>query len=324
MSGSPLLRVENLRKHYPFTRGVLLARSLGQVKAVDGISFTIESGKTLGLVGESGCGKTTTSKLILNLEQPTDGWVLLEGQPVHGLRGAELRQYRAQVQAVFQDPWSSLNPRMTAGRIIAESLIVTGWGDRAQIGERVRALLAHVGLRPEHATQYPHEFSGGQRQRIALAGALASRPRLIVLDEPVSALDVSIRAQMMNLLKDVQAQDNVAYLLVAHDLATVRYMADDIAVMYLGRIVEHAPTRSLFEQVRHPYTRSLLSAVLPPRPDRTGEEIELRGEIPSPLDPPPGCRFHTRCPFAMRRCSHEEPVLREAAPGHLVACHLEV
>ncbi|HEY7580808.1 MAG TPA: oligopeptide/dipeptide ABC transporter ATP-binding protein [Acetobacteraceae bacterium] len=324
MSGSPLLRVENLRKHYPFTRGVLLARSVGEVKAVDDISFTIGSGKTLGLVGESGCGKTTTSKLILNLEQPTGGRVLLEGQPVHGLRGTELRQYRAQVQAVFQDPWSSLNPRMTAGRVIAESLIVTGWGDRAQVRERVRALLAHVGLRPEHATQYPHEFSGGQRQRIALAGALASRPRLIVLDEPVSALDVSIRAQMMNLLKDVQAQDNVAYLLVAHDLATVRYMADDIAVMYLGRIVEHAPTRSLFEHVRHPYTKSLLSAVLPPRPDRTGDEIVLRGEIPSPLDPPHGCRFHTRCPFAMRRCSHEEPVLREAAPGHSVACHLEV
>jgi peptide/nickel transport system ATP-binding protein len=225
---------------------------------------------------------------------------------------------------VFQDPWSSLNPRMTAGRIIAESLIVTGWGDRAKIAVRVAELLQQVGLRPEQATHYPHEFSGGQRQRIALAGALASRPRLIVLDEPVSALDVSIRAQMMNLLKDVQARDEVAYLLVAHDLATVRYMAHDTAVMYLGKIVEYAPTQLLFDHVRHPYTRALLSAVLPPRLDQRDEEIVLTGEIPSPLDPPRGCRFHTRCPFVMRRCSHEEPVLREATPGHLVACHLEV
>jgi peptide/nickel transport system ATP-binding protein/oligopeptide transport system ATP-binding protein len=226
------------------------------------------------------------------------------------------------VQAVFQDPWSSLNPRMTAGRIIAESLIVAGW-QRVQIAPRVTELLDHVGLRPEQATQYPHEFSGGQRQRIALAGALASRPRLIVLDEPVSALDVSIRAQMMNLLKDVQAQDNVAYLLVAHDLATVRYMADDTAVMYLGKIVEHAPTQSLFTDARHPYTKALLSAVLPPRLDHNNDEVVLAGEIPSPLNPPHGCRFHTRCPFAMRRCTQEEPVLREVTPGHLVACHLE-
>jgi oligopeptide/dipeptide ABC transporter ATP-binding protein len=313
----PLLRVAHLRKYYPFTRGVLFARMIGEVKAVDDISFTIDAGRTLGLVGESGCGKTTTSKLILDLEQPTGGQVLLDGRPIHAVR-----DYRALVQAVFQDPWSSLNPRMTAGRIIAESLIVAGWS-RAKIAARVAELLEHVGLRPEQATQYPHEFSGGQRQRIALAGALASRPRLIVLDEPVSALDVSIRAQMMNLLKDIQAQDNVAYLLVAHDLATVRYMADDIVVMYLGRIVEHAPTKALFDDVRHPYTKALLSAVLPPRVGGGEDEIVLTGEIPSPLDPPPGCRFHTRCPFVMRRCTYEEPVLREAAPGHLVACHLE-
>jgi oligopeptide/dipeptide ABC transporter ATP-binding protein len=323
MSPKPLLRVEHLRKYYPFTKGILLARTLGEVKAVDDISFTIAAGRTLALVGESGCGKTTTSRLILNLEQPTAGYVLLEGKPIHRLAGDALRAYHALVQAVFQDPWSSLNPRMTVGRIIAESLIVAGW-NRDRIAARVSELLQEVGLRPEQAAHYPHEFSGGQRQRIALAGALASRPRLIVLDEPVSALDVSIRAQMMNLLKDVQARDNVAYLLVAHDLATVRHMADDTAVMYLGRIVEHAPTRSLFGDVRHPYTKALLSAVLPPRPDRTREEIVLAGEIPSPLDPPRGCRFHTRCPFAMRRCSHEEPVLRETAPGHFVACHLEV
>ena len=319
----PLLRVDELRKHYPFTHGVLLSRTIGEVKAVDGISFTIGAGKTLGLVGESGCGKTTTSKLILNLERPTSGQVLLEGKPIHDLRGEALRSYRALVQAVFQDPWSSLNPRMTAGRIIAEALLVAGW-DRGRITARVAELLEHVGLRPEHTTHYPHEFSGGQRQRIALAGALASKPRLIVLDEPVSALDVSIRAQMMNLLKDVQVQDNVAYLLVAHDLATVRYMADEVAVMYLGKIVEHAPTKSLFGNVLHPYTKALLSAVLPPRVDLANEEVVLTGEIPSPLDPPRGCRFHTRCPFAMRRCTQEEPVLRQAAPGHLVACHLEV
>jgi oligopeptide/dipeptide ABC transporter ATP-binding protein len=319
----PLLRVAHLRKYYPVAKGVLLAAMVGEVRAVDDISFTIDAGRTLGLVGESGCGKTTTSKLILNLEQPTGGQVLLEGRPIHQLRGDALRGYRAQVQAVFQDPWASLNPRMTAARIIAESLIATGWGNRAKIAARVAELLRHVGLRPEQATHYPREFSGGQRQRIALAGALASRPRLIVLDEPISALDVSIRAQMMNLLKDVQADDGVAYLLVAHDLATVRYMAHDTAVMYLGKIVEYAPTQSLFGDVRHPYTKALLSAVLPPRLDRRDEEIALSGEIPSPLDPPHGCRFHTRCPFVVRRCTQEEPVLRPVAPDHLVACHLE-
>jgi oligopeptide/dipeptide ABC transporter ATP-binding protein len=320
--GEPLLRVERVRKYYPFTKGVLLAKTLGQVKAVDDVSFTIAAGETLGLVGESGCGKTTTSRLILNLEDPTDGEIRLEGKPIHGLRGDALRDYRARVQAVFQDPWSSLNPRMTIGRTIAESLIVTGWGDRAAIAERVGELLDQVGLRQDQATQYPHEFSGGQRQRIALASALASRPGLIVLDEPVSALDVSIRAQMMNLLKDIQARDTVAYLLVAHDLATVRHMADHTAVMYLGKIVEHAPTEALFENVLHPYTKALFSAVLPPRPDRRQDEIVLSGEVPSPLNPPSGCRFHTRCPFVMAQCSRLEPELREVAPDHLAACHL--
>jgi peptide/nickel transport system ATP-binding protein len=322
MTTEPLLRVDHLRKYYPFTRGVVFARSIGEVKAVDDISFTIAAGETLGLVGESGCGKTTTSRLILNLEQPTDGHVLLRGKSIHDLHGEALREYRAMVQAVFQDPWSSLNPRMTVGRTIAESLIVTGWGSREKIAARVSELLVQVGLRPEQATQYPHEFSGGQRQRIALAGALASRPQLIVLDEPVSALDVSIRAQMMNLLKDIQVRDNVAYLLVAHDLATVRYMADHTVVMYLGKIVERAPTGALFDDVRHPYTKALLSAVLLPRPDEPEDEIVLRGEVPSPFRPPGGCRFHTRCPFVMPRCKREEPVLRENTPGHLVACHL--
>jgi oligopeptide/dipeptide ABC transporter ATP-binding protein len=319
---SPLLRVEKLRKHFAFTKGILFQKTLGHVKAVDDISFDIRAGETLGLVGESGCGKTTTSRMILNLEEPTGGRVLLEDQPIHGLRGDALRAYRTKVQAVFQDPWSSLNPRMKAGRIIAESLIVNAWGDQSKIDARVRELLVEVGLRPEQAEQYPHEFSGGQRQRVALAAALASRPKLIVLDEPVSALDVSIRAQMMNLLKDIQAQDNVAYLLVAHDLATVRHMADHTVVMYLGKIVEQAPTASLFDDVRHPYTKALFSAVLVAWPGQAAEEIELKGEVPSPLNPPSGCRFHTRCPYVMPRCSEDEPPLRDVTPGHAVACHL--
>ena len=327
MSGEPLLRVEGLRKHFPLTKGILFARTLGYIKAVDDVSFEIRAGETLGLVGESGCGKTTTSRMILNLEAPTEGQILLEGEPIHALQGAALGAYRAKVQAVFQDPWSSLNPRMKVGRTIAEALIVNASrdrrrGDQARIDERVRELLLQVGLRPEQAQQYPHEFSGGQRQRVALAAALASRPRLIVLDEPVSALDVSIRAQMMNLLKDIQAEDDVAYLLVAHDLATVRHMADHVVVMYLGKIVEQAPTVSLFADVRHPYTKALFSAVLVAGPNRHEDEIELKGEVPSPLDPPAGCRFHTRCPYVMPRCSQQEPALREVSPGHAVACHL--
>ena len=321
MTDQPLLCVEGLKKHYAVTRGVLLARTIGHVKAVDGVSFALRAGETVGLVGESGCGKTTTSKLILNLETPTEGRILLDGRPIHGLAGDDLKAYRATVQAVFQDPWSSLDPRMTVGRTIAESLIVAGWS-RERIEARIKELLGQVGLRAEQATLYPHEFSGGQRQRIALAAALASHPKLIVLDEPISALDVSIRAQMMNLLRDIQAAQNVAYLLVAHDLATVRHMADHTIVMYLGKIVEQGPTESLFREVRHPYTKALFSAVLVARPGAQADEIELKGEVPSPLNPPGGCRFHPRCPFAMPRCSDEEPGLREVTAGHQVACHL--
>jgi oligopeptide/dipeptide ABC transporter ATP-binding protein len=321
MSTEPLLRVDRLKKHYTVTKGILFSKTVGHVKAVDDVSFTIDAGKTLGLVGESGCGKTTTSKLILNLEEPTEGAVMLQGQPIHGLSGDGLKAFRTTVQAVFQDPWSSLNPRMTVGRIIAESLIVNGW-EREKIKARIAELMGQVGLRAEQAMLYPHEFSGGQRQRIALAAALASRPKLIVLDEPISALDVSIRAQMMNLLRDIQANENVAYLLVAHDLATVRHMSDHTVVMYLGKVVEYAPTKSLFDDVRHPYTKALFSAVLIARPGEQTEEVVLKGEVPSPLNPPSGCRFHTRCPFAMPHCSTDEPALREVVPGHKVACHL--
>ena len=327
-AGGPLLRVEGVAKHFPFTKGILFARTLGQVKAVDGVSFEIRAGETLGLVGESGCGKTTTSRLILNLEEPTAGRILLDGEPIHGLHGDALRAYRSRVQAVFQDPWSSLDPRMTVGRTIAESLIVNAQraqngGDRARIEARVHELLVQVGLRPEHAGQYPHEFSGGQRQRVALAAALASQPSLIVLDEPVSALDVSIRAQMMNLLKDIQAEKKVAYLLVAHDLATVRHMADHVAVMYLGKIVEQAPVATLYAGPRHPYTTALLSAVPVPDPKAQRQRIVLPGEVPSPASPPTGCPFHPRSPHPKKnaRCRTEPPALREVAPGQLAACH---
>jgi oligopeptide/dipeptide ABC transporter ATP-binding protein len=316
----PLLEARNLTKHFPLKRG-LFGGVGGAVRAVDDISFTIESGRTLGVVGESGCGKTTTAKLVLQLETPTAGEIRFDGRVLEGLEGDDLRAYRRSVQAVFQDPFASLDPRMRVGEIIAEPVVTNERLPKDALQRRIGHLLDVVGLPARSATLFPHEFSGGQRQRIAIARALALSPRIVVLDEPVSALDVSIRAQILNLLRDLQRELGLAYLFIAHDLAAVAHMSHVIAVMYLGKIVETGDARTIAQDPKHPYTKALFSAALPSHPDERREEIILPGEVPSPVNPPGGCRFHPRCPSVMDRCRTEVPEL-EASNGRRVACHL--
>ncbi len=316
----PILEVRDLKKHFPVKGG--LWKSAGSVKAVDGISFTVNRGETLGLVGESGCGKTTTSKLVLAAERPTAGAIAFEGRNISALPDRELQYYRRKVQVVFQDPFSSLSPRMRVGDIIAEPLQAHETISRPELHSRVAELFELVGLRPDMARLFPHEFSGGQRQRLAIARALSTNAQLVVLDEPVSALDVSIRAHIIVLLEDIQARLGVSYLFIAHDLAAVSHLSQRTAVMYLGKLVEVADSLELCTAPLHPYTKALFAASLPSHPDEPREEIVLSGEVPSALNPPRGCRFHPRCPFAMPRCREEEPALIEASPGHTVACHL--
>ena len=317
-----LLEVVDLAKHYKVNTGLVFSRTAGTVKAVDGVAFQLKRGETLALVGESGCGKSTTARLVLRLLEPSAAQVRFDGRDITTLGGSELRAMRRRMQIVFQDPFASLNPRMTVGAILEEPLKVHGIGDADTRAKRVEELLGLVGLAPYHAKRYPHEFSGGQRQRIGIARALAVEPDLVVCDEPVSALDVSIQAQVVNLLKDLQARLGLSYLFIAHDLAVVKHMADRVAVMYLGRIVEIGPKDAVFATPRHPYTRTLLSAIPRPDPHRETARQIPGGDVPSPMNPPPGCHFHTRCAFASELCRTQSPALRPTdASGHMAACH---
>ena len=318
-----LLKVENLVKHFPIFRGIV-QRQVGAVRAVDDVSFDVYKGETLGLVGESGCGKSTTGRTVLQLHRPTSGHVYFDGNDLAKLKGEDLRRMRRKMQMIFQDPYASLNPRMTVGEIIGEPLLVHGVTSNSEVQDRIKELLELVRLNPGFGTRYPHEFSGGQRQRIGIARALALQPSFIVCDEPISALDVSIQAQVVNLLEDLQKQFGLTYLFIAHDLSMVRHISDRIAVMYLGVIVELADRDTLYNNPLHPYAQALLSAV--PIPDPVAEakrqRVILEGDVPSPVNPPSGCRFRTRCPIAKDVCSQQKPEFREVTPGHFVACHL--
>ncbi len=322
-NGQALLHAEGVRKYFPIKKGIVIQREIARVHAVDDVSFDIRAGETLGLVGESGCGKSTLGRCIVRLHELTDGKIEFEGRDISGLSRRDLRPVRREMQMVFQDPYASLNPRKRVGSIISDPLRIHGLGDGKQVRARVQELLELVGLSPEHYNRYPHEFSGGQRQRIGVARALALQPKLIVADEPVSALDVSIQAQVINLLDDLQDELSLTYMFIAHDLGVVRHVSDRIAVMYLGKIVEISPAEELYQRPVHPYTEALLSAVPVPDPDLSAkrERIVLEGDVPSPISPPTGCRFHPRCRYATEVCAAEEPPLIVHGAGHLAACH---
>ncbi|RBP03325.1 ABC transporter ATP-binding protein [Rossellomorea aquimaris] len=317
----PLLRVKNLKKHFPITGGIL-GRPVSSVKAVDGVSFTVNKGETLGIVGESGCGKSTTGRMLMRLIDPSEGKVTFEDRELTSLSNSEMRKIRREMQMVFQDPFASLNPRHTVEKILEEPLKVHGMGSAKERKKRVHELLNIVGLSSYHAKRYPHQFSGGQRQRIGIARALMTKPKLIIADEPVSALDVSIQSQVLNLMQDLQKEFGLTYIFIAHDLGVVRHISDRVGVMYLGKMVELSNSETLYENPLHPYTEALLSAVPVPDPDFKRETILLQGDIPSPSNPPSGCTFHTRCPHATEICKQKVPEFKEHQPGHYVACHL--
>ncbi|MGE6754157.1 ABC transporter ATP-binding protein [Rossellomorea sp. NPDC071047] len=317
----PLLKVENLKKHFPITGGIL-GRPVSSVKAVDGVSFTVNKGETLGIVGESGCGKSTTGRMLMRLIDPSEGKVTFEDRELTSLSNSEMRKIRREMQMVFQDPFASLNPRHTVEQILEEPLKVHGMGSAKERKKRVHELLNIVGLSSYHAKRYPHQFSGGQRQRIGIARALMTKPKLIIADEPVSALDVSIQSQVLNLMQDLQKEFGLTYIFIAHDLGVVRHISDRVGVMYLGKMVELSNSELLYEKPLHPYTQALLSAVPVPDPDFKRETILLQGDIPSPSNPPSGCTFHTRCPHATDICKQKVPEFKEHQPGHYVACHL--